>query len=358
MRSGVKTFVRKSDAVRYLTIVESQLAQGEWLDPVRAKVRLGDYAERWIEERPGLRPRTKDLYRSLLRHHVAPLLGDIPLGRIDTPLVREWRARLLVAGVSATVAAKAYRLLRAVLMTAVNEDRILPRNPCRLRGADKETAGERPVLSVAEVLALADVVPLRCRALILVTVFGSLRFGEVTALQRRDVDLGVGVIRVRRAFAEVPGEGLIIGEPKSAAGRRTVTIPPMVAGALREHLTVYAGPEPSALVFTLPGGGAIRRGSVHRALRWKEATAKLGLTGLRFHDLRHTGNTLAAQSGVSTRDLMARMGHDSVRAALIYQHATTEADARIAEALEAAIERATARQAVGAEELDERPVGE
>ncbi len=56
---------------------------------------------------------------------------------------------------------------------------------------------------------------------------------------------------------------------------------------------------------------------------------------MRVHDLRHTGNTLAARSGVSTRDLMARMGHDSVRAAIIYQHATTEADARIAATLEA-----------------------
>jgi integrase len=65
--------------------------------------------------------------------------------------------------------------------------------------------------------------------------------------------------------------------------------------------------------------------------------ADLGLAGVRFHDLRHTGNTLAARSGVSTRDLMARMGHDSVRAAIIYQHATTEADARIALALEAAL---------------------
>ena len=65
--------------------------------------------------------------------------------------------------------------------------------------------------------------------------------------------------------------------------------------------------------------------------------AGLGLGGLYFLDLRHTGNTLAAMSGVSTRDLMARMGRDSVRAAITYQHATTEADARIAAALKAAL---------------------
>ncbi len=68
--------------------------------------------------------------------------------------------------------------------------------------------------------------------------------------------------------------------------------------------------------------------------------AAVGLTGRRFHDLRHTGNTLAARSGVSTRDLMTRKGHDSVRAALIYQHATAEADERIASSLDADIARA------------------
>ena len=71
--------------------------------------------------------------------------------------------------------------------------------------------------------------------------------------------------------------------------------------------------------------------------RWREVVVNLGLPGLRFHDLRHTGNTFAARSGVSTRDLMGRMGHDSMQAALIYQHATAEADARIIAALEAEI---------------------
>ncbi|HET6951775.1 MAG TPA: tyrosine-type recombinase/integrase [Acidimicrobiales bacterium] len=81
----------------------------------------------------------------------------------------------------------------------------------------------------------------------------------------------------------------------------------------------------------------IRRGNFRKLTAWTKSVAELGMAGLHFHDLRHTGNTLAAMSGVSTRDLMARMGHDSVRAAIIYQHATSEADARIAASLEAAL---------------------
>ena len=67
---------------------------------------------------------------------------------------------------------------------------------------------------------------------------------------------------------------------------------------------------------------------------WAEAVEAIGAPGLHFHDLRHTGNTFAAATGVSTRDLMARMGHDSINAAIIYQHATRQADRVIADALD------------------------
>jgi len=76
----------------------------------------------------------------------------------------------------------------------------------------------------------------------------------------------------------------------------------------------------------------------NKLVGWREKVEQLGLKGVRFHHLRHTGNTLAARSGVSTRDLMSRMGHDSMQAALGYQHATATADARIAAALEAALD--------------------
>jgi integrase len=338
MRSAPRTFERKVEAERYLSLIEAQLAQGEWIDPARAKVRLRDYAEQWIDQRPGLRPRTLSVYRSLLRRHINSKLGDVPLGKLDTPLIREWRAKLLAAGVSATMAAKAYRLLRAILMTAVNEDRILARNPCRIRGADREQAGERPVLSAAQVIALADAVPSRYRAMILVATFASLRFGEVTALRRSDIDLAAGTVRVARAFGEVRGQGLVAGPPKSVAGARTVAIPSMVVDELRDHMAGHVtGHGLSALVFTGPTGAPIRRGNFNKLVGWHDAVAKLGLPGLHFHDLRHTGNTFAAKSGVGTKDLMGRMGHDSIQAALIYQRATDTGDARIRAALEAEI---------------------
>lgn len=76
---------------------------------------------------------------------------------------------------------------------------------------------------------------------------------------------------------------------------------------------------------------------------WPQAVRAIGAEGLHFHDLRHTGNHFAAASGASLRDLMARMGHDSERAAIIYQHEARGADQVITGALDAYIETATTR---------------
>lgn len=288
-----------------------------------------------------------------LGRHIAPSLGNVELRHLDTPLVREWRAKLLASGVSESMTAKAYRLLRAVLMTAVREDEILPRNPCQIKGADQEKPAERPVLTLGQVVMLADEMPDRYRALVLITTFACLRWGEVAALERQDIDTDTGTVRVRQSYTEVRGEGMVLGPPKSRAGRRMVSVPPVILSAIREHLSDHVGEDPSSLVFTTPAGRPIWRGNLNKLLAWSTAVEKLNKPGLHFHDLRHTGNTLAAQTGASTKDLMARMGHDSPQAAMIYQHATSEADRAIADALNKKV-KADRKEAKKAEKAEKQ----
>jgi integrase len=88
-------------------------------------------------------------------------------------------------------------------------------------------------------------------------------------------------------------------------------------------------------VFTGIKGGPLRRSGFNKLTRWVDVVPTMGVPGLHFHDLRHTGNTLAADMGVSLRNLMVRMGHDNERAALIYQHASRHADRKITEGLDA-----------------------
>ena len=183
MRTGADTYPDKRSADRALSLTQAQMITGEWTDPQRAKVKLQAYARKWIDQRPNLRPTTVELYRWPLAKHIGPDLGQVPVGKITPEVVREWRAALLADGASVSAAAKAYRLLRAVLMTAV-DDRIIPRNPCRIRDAGDEKSPERPVLTVAQVFELAGLMKEdRFRALVLLATFASLRWGEVIALR-------------------------------------------------------------------------------------------------------------------------------------------------------------------------------
>jgi integrase len=107
---------------------------------------------------------------------------------------------------------------------------------------------------------------------------------------------------------------------QSKAGRRTVGIPAVIIPALREHLSVFTGPDAGSLVFAGVTGVPLRRSNFNKMSAWPHAVSAIGAKGLHVHDLRHTGNTFAVSDGAGIKDLMARMGHDSERAALIYQH--------------------------------------
>jgi integrase len=328
------TFRTERDADRWLVNLESVVMRSEWINPERAKVTLHDYAVTWIAQRPKLRPRTVALYRWLLAKHITPHLGGAQVGKLDAGMIRKWRAQLLASGVSESVAAKSYRLLRGILATAANEDRIIARNPCQLRGAGVENPDERPVLTVDQVFDLASrMAHRRYRVLVLLGAFATLRWGEATALRRRDIAVDASTVRVAGAFVELAGQGLVYGPPKSRAGLRTVAIPEAIRREVVKHLEEFVGADPDSWVFTGLRGNPLRRGNFNPQSGWPKAVAAIGAPGLHFHDLRHTGNTLASRTKASTKDLMARMGHDSPRAALIYQHASSEADQEIAAAL-------------------------
>jgi integrase len=237
------------------------------------------------------------------------------------------------------------------MYTAVDDGRAKA-NPCRIKGADKEESPERPVATVVEAFALADRMPPRFRGLVLLAAFTGLRWGELIALRRRDLDLDRAVVRVARKLAQLSSGEMVAGPTKSAAGVRTVALPDLILANLRSHLENYVGEGQDALIFVGEKGAMLKRGNWRRTVKWVESVAKAGLpVGFRFHDLRHTGNHLAAAAGASTRELMHRMGHASTRAALIYQHATNDRDLEIAKELS---RRATAAREKAEQEAKDK----
>ncbi|MEU6411029.1 site-specific integrase, partial [Microbispora sp. NPDC046933] len=220
---------------------------------------------------------------------------------------------------------------REAARSAALEDDLIKKNPCRIKNAGVERPEERPVLTVAEVFTLAASVPPRFRALVLLATFGSLRWGELAALRRHHLDLEARTVRIEASVSEMKTGELIIGRPKSDAGARVVTLPEVIIGDLAWHLQRFSEQAPDGLVFVGEKGAQLRRSNFTKV--WAKALTKSGVPKIHIHDLRHTGNTLAAATGVTLKELMTRMGHSSTKAAMVYLHAAKDRDRAIADAM-------------------------
>lgn len=326
-----RTFRTKREAETFEAQEIADRSRSTWIDPRAANVSLDEYATRWLKTRAQLRPRTRELYEGLLRLHILPDLGALTLGQLTSAGIRQWHGDLHAARKpGASTVAKAYRLLRTILNTAL-EDGIIGKNPCLIEGAGVERAPERPTATIPQAFALADAIDERYRLMIVLATFGGLRLGELLGMKRCDVDLENATVHVEGQALELKSGARITGPPKSDAGRRVVAVPPQIVDELRGHLDKWTDAEPDSLLFTEPDGLPLTRRIWN--LRWKAARTKAKVEHLHFHDLRHTANTLAAATGASTKELMARMGHSTARAALIYQHPTRDRDVVIAKAL-------------------------
>ncbi|MCF8572336.1 site-specific integrase [Gordonia sp. HY002] len=283
-------------------------------------------------------------------------------GRLPAAVVTEWEAagapvphREAIGDTGKTQAAQAYRVLRAILAAALDEG-LIRENPCRIRKAGTTRAAERVPATPAQIDAIAAAMPDRLAAAVHVAAWSGLRAGELFALDRSRVSLDrnarTGTVRVDRAL--IGGSGpATYGPPKTTSSVRTIHLPPHVVEILAAHLDAYPGRGASALVFTTPAGGPVYESHRHR--HFSRAREAAGRSDLRWHDLRHTGATLAARTGASIREIQHRLGHSTASAAMIYQHHTADRDADLAARLSdlaapAATEPAPPPQADGADE--------
>jgi integrase len=154
------------------------------------------------------------------------------------------------------MAADINRLLHAIFDTAV-DDRLVRRSPCRIEGAGKEDSPEREIISVPEVFAVADALPVRYRAMALLATFAGMRWGELVALRSANIDLERCEIRIVETTAELDRGNLLPESPKSRAGRRTVSFPAELAPELARQR--FAEAREQGLVFVGAKGAVLRR---------------------------------------------------------------------------------------------------
>jgi integrase len=326
----------KADALARLASIESDLRRGAWIDPRSGQVTLRKYSTEWLAQRNDLALRTRELYQYLLDSHILWSLGDATLAGLAPSRIRSWHAGL--AKTHPSTAAKAYRLVSAILRTAVTDGLILS-SPCRLAGAGVERPSERPVATVREVEALEAAMPEHLRLIVPLATWCQLRRAELLGLRRKDIDVARAALRVEQSRTYTMHGKSLVKEPKTAAGRRTIAVPEFLIRRIGDHLDRYTCADPDALVFSGKTGVPLTANVLQ--VSWQRARATVGRTDLRLHDLRHTGLTLAAATGATTVELMHRAGHSSSAAAMRYQHATKDRDRLIADALGTLVTSAT-----------------
>ena len=206
------------------------------------------YSTRWLANRD-LRPRTRQTYKHILTRRLLPTFGEHQLAAITPQDVRDWHSELLPG--KPAMRSQCYALLRAILNTALS-DELITANPCRIRGAGATQRARkiRPA-TVHELAELTAAMPDRLKLAVPLASWCALRFGELIELRRGDIDINDEVIRLRRAAAKVTGakDGHIIGEPKSRAGIRNISIPPHLLVTVEDHLTKHVAPQRDALLF-------------------------------------------------------------------------------------------------------------
>lgn len=339
LHKATSTFETLMDARGWLTDERRRIDADTWTAPAvrgrTAPATLAAYAEPWLAERD-LKPRTRDLYRRLLDQKILPALGELPLKAITALTVREWYAGLDPA--FPTRRAHAYALLRTILGSAVS-DELIPVNSCHIRGAgqSKRVHKIKPA-TIAEMEVILAALPARYRVMVLLACWCAMRWGELVELRRSDLELKAGKIKIRRAATVVDGD-VVVGPPKSDAGIRDVAIPPHLVPVIREHVAEWGGWGRDGLVFpAAQSGEQIGHGTFFKT--WDAARKAAGRPDLRFHDLRHTGAVMAAQTGATLAELMSRLGHSTPAMAIRYQHAAEDRDAEIARRLSAMAESA------------------
>jgi integrase len=318
------------DARGWLALRHAEIISGKWKPRTSdATMTFRKYAATWLADRP-LKPRTRNHYRQLLDQRLLPRFGALRPAQITPDMVRAWHADM--GEETPTLRAHCYSLLRSILTTAVH-DELISANPCHIKGAGNSKGVHKIItLTLDELAALVDAMPERLQPMTLLAAWCGLRFGELTELRRKDIDLTRGVIHVRRAVTRV-GEEFIVGTPKSEAGIRDVAVPPHLLPMLRQHLSNNITGGQEGLLFPAAGDATrhLAPASLYRV--FYPARDAAGRPDLRWHDLRHTGAVLAAATGASLADLMSRLGHSTPEAAMRYQHASRGRDMEIAAAL-------------------------
>jgi integrase len=318
-----------------------------------AMVTFAEFSATWLRTRRTksglLQESTRRGYRLWLDKYLLPTLGDLPLDEITPSVILRWYEDTLPHDKPKTTR-ECYALGSAIMRTATSADGVLAGavNPFKIDGAGSigsRSRGRTEVIDDHDLQVIVSTIRPDWRAMVALALGCGLRFGEIIALRRSDIDLKASspVVRVTRAVGTGPGGRRYEKDPKSAAGKRDQRIPASVVDALSEHLRTYVTGR-DGLLFPAPDGEWLSETRFRKASGgWLAVRDAVGRP-VNFHDLRATGATRMAQRGAHVDEVKVFLGDSSTQAAERYVRATQSRMDDLTAAAFATVDFGTARE--------------
>ena len=326
----------KKEVTRKMTEFKHKMNIGEYIEP--SNMKLSEWLERWLEGRKStLAYNTFKSYKSKIKKHLNPVLGDISLKDLKARHIQEMlnhkleHGKLNGKGGLAPVSVNLlYRILHAALEQAVKEN-LLPSNPCKAVETPKERNREMETWNSQQVNKFLEAAEeSKHHALFYIALNTGMRRGELIGLTWEDIDLDKQKIEVKRQMVRTDN-GLEFKEVKSEASKRTIPLTDNVVKFLKSHkikqgekkLSAGAAYNDRDLVFCNKAGHAIDSTNLNR--EFKRVIERAKVPDIRFHDLRHTFATLFIENGGAIKTLQQILGHTSVTITMdTYSHVTEE----------------------------------
>lgn len=338
-------FGTRKAAEKFLAEKLQELHKGAYVEP--SDEPFGTYLLRWLEDkRMHVKQRTYEIYRRIIRIHVAPHIGNIPLSKLKSQHLRELYTRLQQGEkpLSNRYVGQIHTMLHDALETAVRWE-LIPRNPADAVKAPRPENKQMKFWTMDEVRRFLEAAEGdRFYIAFLLAITTGMRLGEILALKWSDIDIRCGRIHVQRTVNVLEDGTWAFTEPKSAAGRRMVAIPKKTIEALKKYkheqdrIKKEMGDayEDNDLVISRRDGGPVRQTRVREHMI--RIAEKADVPAIRFHDLRHTHASLLLEQGVHPKIVSERLGHSKVSITLdTYSHVLPGLQEQVAESFAEAL---------------------
>lgn len=317
----------KKDAEKRLSELLNQVDTGTFMKP--GKLTLAEFLETWLADvaKHNLSPRSFERYAGIVRQHIIPDIGRIPLTQLRLDHLQKHYSDLLENGLSPQSVRYDHAIIHRALQSAVIRG-LVRQNVARGAEMPPVRRIEMQVWDAEEVgRFLESARASQYYALFHTALFTGMRRSELLGLRWQDIDLLLCQISVGRGLHHLKDGSYIFTEPKSAKSRRTVALSPAAVLVLQahrekqisEHYMMGKASAPEDLVFSTADGKPYRPNTITRA--WVTLAKKAGVKVIRLHDARHTHASLMLSQGIHPKIVQERLGHSTIAMTLdIYSH--------------------------------------